>query len=90
MKRLTNILILATIVAALAVCCCGCRDVYLSSAASAQLDITAAKANDSAVKARAGLLTEEQKTIALEGNATAWQKFRQLANPNLATTQPAN
>ena len=66
------VLIVVVILIALA----GCNGVNLSPKYSQLLDETAALSNDTATKAEAGVLTSDQKTTSLRGQATVWQEFR--------------
>lgn len=79
MKRLAIIALLLSLT--------GCSGVMLNATYSKLLDQTAALSRDTADRAKAGKLTPDQMTGALDAQATTWEQFR-AASKGQTTTQP--
>jgi hypothetical protein len=70
----------------------GCSGVTMNSRYSDQLDQNASLAAETARRAKLpvdqGGLTDDQKNAALQGEADAWQNFRDARDGKSSATQP--
>ena len=73
-NRLTVLCLLAVLVILPVVA--GCSGVWMNAEYSALLDKTTALSTETALRAKDGVLTKEQMTVALLKQADTWQKFK--------------
>ena len=77
-RRESNRLLVLCLLAVLVVLpvLAGCSGVWMNAEYSALLDKTAALSTETALRAKDGVLTKEQMTVALLKQAQTWQKFK--------------
>ena len=86
--KLLVLSLIVTAVMCLAACLGGCNGVQVNATYSALLDQTAALSKETAARAQAGTLTEDQKTQALVGQAATWQMFRDARDGKASDSPP--
>ncbi len=81
-KQICLVLLLALFAA-------GCSGVWMTARYATVLDKTVALSADTAAKAQAGQLTDQQKVDALVKQAQTWKLFQDARDGKASTTQPS-